>query len=161
MEYLSEVLALACNFSFAVFEVHFGVQDDGYYLPMMILGCHCWEMTSCCVAFLFVCNRLHCRSLLAGLKKKISQNWQIIAFWLALSLLIFFKQKLKNVISQKFSRSLVISHSQFFMFFLGFKMKDTTCGWWSLVVVVGKWPRVAWLSCSFATDYTADLFLWN
>ena len=161
MEYLTEVLALACNFSFAVFEVPFGVQDDGYYLRMIILGCVCWELTSCCVAFLFVCNRLHCGSLLVRLKKKISQNWQIIAFWIALSLLIFLKQKLKNVISQKFSRSLVISHSHFFRFILEFGMMDNTCGWWSSVVNVGKWPRFAWLSCSFATGYTADLFSWD
>ena len=94
IEYLSEVLALACNFAFTIFHDLFGVQDDGYYLRMMILGCRCWEMTSCCVAFLFVCNRLHCGSLLVGLKKNISQNWQIFAFWIALSLLIFFKQKI-------------------------------------------------------------------
>ena len=94
IEYPSEVLALACNFAFTIFHDLFGVQDDGYYLRMMILGCRCWEMTSCCVAFLFVCNRLHCGSLLVGLKKNISQNWQIIAFWIALSLLMFFKQKI-------------------------------------------------------------------
>ena len=129
---ISEVLALACNFSFAVFEVHFGVQDDGYYLRMMILGCCCWEITSCCVAVLFVCNRLHCGSLLVGLKKKIGQNWQFIAFRIALSLLIFFKQKFKNGISQKFSRSLEIFHWQFFKLFWN-------SGWWILPAVDDTW----------------------
>ena len=38
---------------------------------------------------------------------------------------------------------------------------DFTCGCWSVVVINGKWPHVAWLSCSFATGYTTDLFSWN
>ena len=74
---------------------------------------------------------------------------------------IFQTKGIKWNISQKFSRSLVITHSQFFRFILEFKMMDITCGWWSLVVIVGKWPRVAWLSCSFATGNTADLFSWD
>ena len=158
---ISEVLALACNFLLTIFWVNFGVQDDGYYLRMMILGCRCWKMTSCSVALLFVCNRLHCWSLLVELKKKTGQNWQGVAFWIALSLLILFTPSYKNGLSQKFSRSLVISHSQFCKFILEFKVMDITCGWWSSVVIVGKWPRVAWLSCSFATGYTADLFSWD
>ena len=160
MEYLRSSRA-RLKFFIGNFLSYFGIQDDGYYLRLMILGCRCWEMTSCCVAVLFVCNRLHCGSLLVVVKKKIGQNWQFIAFWIALSLLIFFKQKLKNGISQKFSRSLVISHSQFLKFNLEFRLIDIICGWWPLVVVVGKWPRVAWLSCSFATGYTADLFSWG
>ena len=90
---ISGVLALACYFLLAIYWVHFGVQDDGYYLRMMIIGCRCWKMTSCCVALLFVCNRLHCWSLLVELKKKTGQNWQGVAFWIALSLLILFTPK--------------------------------------------------------------------
>ena len=62
-------ISLACNFSFAIFKDHFGVQDDRYYLRMMNLCRHCLEMTQCrCRG-----SPLHRLSLLVGLKKNRSQ----------------------------------------------------------------------------------------
>ena len=94
-------------------------------------------------------------------KRKQVKIGKVLLFELRYLYWCFSHQRYRNGISQKFSRSLLISHSQFFRFILEFKMMDIICGWWSLVVIVGKWPRFAWLSCSFATGNTADLFSWD
>ena len=158
MEYLSEVLALACNFSFAIFRFILEFR-------MMDITCGWWSL----VVVVWKWPRvawLSCSFATGYTADLFSWNWKrkqvkigkVLLFELRYLYWCFSHQRYKNGISQKFSRSLVISHSQFCKFILEFKMMDITCGWWSLVVIVGEWPRVAWLSCSFATGYTADLF---
>ena len=74
-------------------------------------------------------------------EKKRSQNSLFIAFWITLSLLMFFIEVIKLEYLRS-SCSLVIYHSQFSKIILDFMMMNITCWWWSLIIIVWKWPCV-------------------
>ena len=159
MEYLSEVLALACIFSFALFSGSFW--SSGWWIrpadddPWLSLLGNDLVLRGFLVRLQPVTLQISSRGTEKENRSKLA-NYCFLKC--VISTNVFQTKVIKWNISQKFSRLLVISHSQFLKFILEFRKIDITCRWWSLVVIVGKWPRVAWLSCSFATGYTADLF---
>ena len=107
-----------------------------YYLRTMILGRHCLKMTRCSRRG----SLLHRLSLLVGLEKVTIRK--LLLFELRYRYYNFSLKSYKIGISQKNSRSLVISHSQYLKFVLEFRM----------VVIVWKRPGVV-VAAVFTGDW--------